>query len=166
MGAKTFADFCVENNRRYAENFDKADAPAPPRRKAAIVACMDARIETGRLLGLSEGDAHVIRNAGGVVTDDVLRSLLISQRLLGTREIVVVQHTECGMLTFRDDELKDEIEADTGLRPSFALESFPLLEENVRRSIRRIQACPFIPARDKIRGFVYNVRTGLLEEVL
>ena len=166
MGAKTFADFCIEKNRRHAENFDKADAPASPRRKAAVVACMDARIETGRLLGLSEGDAHVIRNAGGVVTDDVLRSLLISQRLLGTEEIVVVQHTECGMLTFRDDELKDEIEADTGLRPSFALESFTHLEENVRRSIRRIQACPFIPVRDKVRGFVYNVRTGLLEEVL
>ncbi|MDE0678904.1 MAG: carbonic anhydrase [Gammaproteobacteria bacterium] len=166
MGAKTFADFCVENNRRYAENFDKADTPAPPRRKAAVVACMDARIETGRLLGLSEGDAHVIRNAGGVVTDDVLRSLVISQRLLGTEEIILVQHTDCGMLTFRDDDVKDRIEADTGLRPSFALESFPHLEENVRQSIRRIQACPFIPVKDKIRGFVYNVRTGLLEEVL
>ena len=166
MGAKTFADFCIENNRRHAGNFDKADAPAHPRYKAAVVACMDARIETGRLLGLSEGDAHVIRNAGGVVTDDVLRSLLISQRLLGTEEIILVQHTECGMLTFRDDDLKDEIEADTGLRPSFPLESFSHLEENVRRSIRRIQACPFIPVRDRIRGFVYNVRTGLLEEVL
>ena len=106
MGAKTFADFCVENNRRYAENFDQADAPALPRSRAAVVACMDARIETGRLLGLSEGDAHVIRNAGGVVTDDVLRSLLISQRMLGTEEIILVQHTDCGMLTFRDDDVK------------------------------------------------------------
>ena len=166
MGAKTFADFCVENNRRYAENFDKADAPVPPRRKAAVVACMDARIETGRLLGLSEGDAHVIRNAGGVVTDDVLRSLLISQRLLGTEEIILVQHTDCGMLTFRDDDVKDQIEAETGLRPPFALESFANLEENVRQSISRIQACPFIPVKDKIRGFIYNVGTGLLEEVL
>ena len=166
MGAKTFADLCVENNRRYAENFDKADAPAPPRRKAAVVACMDARIETGRLLGLSEGDAHVIRNAGGVVTDDVLRSLLISQRMLGTEEIILVQHTDCGMLTFRDDDVKDQIEAETGLRPPFALESFAHLEENVRESIRRIQACPFIPVKDRIRGFVYNVGTGLLEEVL
>lgn len=166
MGAKTFAESCIENNRLYAENFDKAEAPIPPGRKAAVVACMDARIETGRLLGLSEGDAHVIRNAGGVVTDDVLRSLVISQRLLGTEEIILVQHTDCGMLTFRDDDVKDSIEADTGLRPSFALEAFPHLEENVRQSIRRIQACPFIPVKDKIRGFVYNVRTGLLEEVL
>ena len=166
MAASTFADFCVENNKRYAENFDKADLPGPPGRRAAVVTCMDARIETGRLLGLSEGDAHVIRNAGGVVTEDVLRSLTISQRLLGTGEIILVQHTHCGMLTFRDDELKDAIEADTGIRPSFALESFSHIEDNVRRSIRRIRACPFIPAKDKIRGFVYDVRTGLLEEVL
>lgn len=166
MSAQTFADVCIENNRQYAESFDKAEAPIPPARKAAVVACMDARIETGRLLGLSEGDAHVIRNAGGVVTDDVLRSLVISQRLLGTKEIILVQHTDCGMLTFRDDDVKDRIEAETGLRPSFALEAFPHLQENVRQSIRRIQACPFIPVKDRIRGFVYNVRTGLLEEVL
>lgn len=166
MTVNTFADQCVENNKHYAESFDKAEVPLPPGRKAAVVACMDARIETGRLLGLSEGDAHVIRNAGGVVTDDVLRSLMISQRLLGTEEIILVQHTDCGMLTFRDDDVKDSIEADTGLRPSFALEAFPHLEDNVRQSIRRIQACPFIPVKDKIRGFVYNVRTGLLEEVL
>lgn len=166
MAASTFAEFCVENNKRYAENFDKSGLPGPPGRRAAVVTCMDARIETGRLLGLSEGDAHVIRNAGGVVTDDVLRSLTISQRLLGTEEIVLVQHTDCGMLAFRDDDLKDAIEADTGLRPPFALESFSHLEDNVRESIRRIRACPFIPVRDKIRGFVYDVRTGLLDEVL
>lgn len=165
MTAKTFAEFCLENNRRYAENFDKADVPLPPGRKAAVVACMDARIESGRLLGLSEGDAHVIRNAGGVVTEDVLRSLMISQRLLGTEEIILVQHTDCGMLTFRDDDIKDAVEADTGIRPSFALESFPDLEENVRQSIRRIRACPFIPVKDRIRGFVYDVKTGLLEEI-
>lgn len=165
MTARTFADSCLENNRRYAENFDKADLPIPPGRKAAVVACMDARIDTARLLGLSEGDAHVIRNAGGVVTDDVLRSLLISQRLLGTEEIILIQHTDCGMLTFRDDDIKDAIEADTGIRPAFALESFPDLEENVRQSIRRIRACPFIPVKDRIRGFVYDVKTGLLEEV-
>ena len=165
MTAKTFADRCVANNKRYAENFDKADVPSPPGRKAAVIACMDARIDTGKMLGLSEGDAHVIRNAGGVVTDDVLRSLVISQRLLGTREIILVQHTDCGMLTFRENDVKDSIEADTGLRPSFALEAFPNLEDNLRQSIRRIKACPFIPVKDKIRGFVYNVKTGLLEEV-
>ena len=165
MTARTFADSCLENNRRYAENFDKADLPIPPGRKAAVVACMDARIDTARLLGLSEGDAHVIRNAGGVVTDDVLRSLLISQRLLGAEEIILIQHTDCGMLTFRDDDIKDAIEADTGIRPPFALESFPDLEENVRQSIRRIRACPFIPVKDRIRGFVYDVKTGLLEEI-
>lgn len=166
MAANTFADFCVENNKRYAEKFDKGHLPGPPGCKAAVVTCMDARIETGRLLGLSEGDAHVIRNAGGVVTDDVLRSLTISQRLLGTEEIILVQHTDCGMLTFRDDDLKDSIEADTGIRPSFALESFSHIEDNVRQSIRRVRACPFIPVKDKIRGFVYDVRTGLLDEVL
>lgn len=165
MNTETFADRCVANNARYAETFDKGDAPAPPARKAAIVTCMDARIETGRLLGLAEGDAHVIRNAGGVVTEDVLRSLVISQRLLGTEEIVLVQHTGCGMLTFRDDEVKDAIEADTGLRPAFALEAFAELEENVRQSIRRIEACPFIPVKDRVRGFVYDVKTGRMAEV-
>lgn len=126
---------------------------------------MDARIETGRLLGLEEGDAHVIRNAGGVVTDDVLRSLVISQRLLGTREIMLIHHTGCGMLSFRDDELKAEIEADTGLRPAFAFEAFPDLEADVRQSMRRIQASPFVPVKDHIRGFVYDVETGRLHEV-
>ena len=165
MTTETFAETCVANNARYAETFDKGDVPLPPARKAAVVACMDARIETGRLLGLAEGDAHVIRNAGGVVTDDVLRSLVISQRLLGTEEIILVHHTDCGMLSFRDDDVKDAIEADTGLRPSFALEAFGSLEENVRQSIRRIEACPFIPVKDRIRGFVYDVQTGRLQEV-
>ena len=165
MSTETFADRCVANNARYAENFDQGDAAAPPARKAAVIACMDARIETGRLLGLSEGDAHVIRNAGGVVTEDVLRSLVISQRLLGTEEIVLVQHTDCGMLTFRDDDVKDAIEADTGLRPPFALEAFTELEENVRQSIRRIEACPFIPVKERIRGFVYDVKTGRISAV-
>ena len=165
MTTETFADTCVANNARYAETFDKGDVPLPPARKAAVVACMDARIETGRLLGLAEGDAHVIRNAGGVVTDDVLRSLLISQRLLGTEEIILVHHTDCGMLTFRDDDVKDAIEADTGLRPSFALEAFASLEKDLRQSIRRIEACPFIPVKDRIRGFVYDVKTGRLQEV-
>lgn len=152
-------------NEDYARNFTKSGTPMPPAKKVAIVACMDARIETGRLLGLEEGDAHVIRNAGGVVTDDVIRSLAISQRLLGTTEIVLIHHTDCGMLTFSDDELKAEIEQDTGLRPSFALEAFSDLQGDVRQSVRRIQSSPFVPRKDNIRGFVYDVETGQLNEV-
>ncbi|MDJ0939449.1 MAG: carbonic anhydrase [Woeseiaceae bacterium] len=152
-------------NQRYAEAFSSGDKAIPPAKKVAVVACMDARIETGRLLGLEEGDAHVIRNAGGVVTDDVIRSLAISQRLLGTEEIVLIHHTDCGMLTFSDDEVKADIEAETGLRPSFALEAFSNLEDDIRQSIRRIQASPFVPKKDKIRGFVYDVHNGRLEEV-
>ena len=140
--------------------------PMPPAKKVAVVACMDARIETGRLLGLEEGDAHVIRNAGGVVTDDVIRSLAISQRLLGTTEVVLIHHTDCGMLTFTDDAVKADIERDTGVRPPFALEAFPDLEDDVRQSIRRIQASPFLPHKDSVRGFVYDVKTGRLNEVL
>ena len=158
-------DDFLANNARYADRFDKGDVPLPPGRKTAVVACMDARIETGALLGLEEGDAHVIRNAGGVVTDDVLRSLTISQRLLGTREIILIHHTDCGMVTFSDDAVKAQIEADTGVRPSFALEAFPDVEEDVRQSIRRIEACPFIPEKGQIRGFVYDVATGKLNEV-
>ena len=158
-------DHFLANNARYAESFDKGDLPIPPAKRTAIVACMDARIDTGRLLGIDEGDAHVIRNAGGVVTDDVLRSLVISQRLLGTEEIILIHHTDCGMVTFTDDEVKSQIEADTGIRPSFALEAFPDVDEDVRQSIRRIRANPFIPVKDKIRGFVYDVKTGRLNEV-
>ncbi|MDJ0700686.1 MAG: carbonic anhydrase [Woeseiaceae bacterium] len=155
----------LEANRSYAESFAKGDKPLPPAKKVAVVACMDARIETGRLLGLEEGDAHVIRNAGGVVTDDVIRSLAISQRLLGTTEVVLIHHTDCGMLTFNDDDVKSQIEQDTGLRPQFALEAFPDLEDDVRQSIRRIEANPFIPHKDSIRGFVYDVENGRLNEV-
>ena len=158
-------DILLANNARYAEQFQKQQTPLLPAKQMAIVACMDARLETGRMLGLEVGDAHVIRNAGGVVTDDVLRSLVISQRLLGTREIILIHHTDCGMLTFKDDQVKAVIEADTGLRPSFALEAFPNLEDDVRQSIRRIQACPFVPVKDQIRGFVYDVETGRLNEV-
>ena len=158
-------DTLLANNARYAEQFQKQQTPLPPAKQMAVVACMDARLETGRMLGLEEGDAHVIRNAGGVVTDDVLRSLVISQRLLGTQEIILIHHTDCGMLTFKDDEVKAGIEADTGLRPSFALEAFPNLEDDVRQSMRRIQACPFVPVKDQIRGFVYDVETGRLNEV-
>ena len=158
-------DELLQNNARYAESFDKGDLPLPPARGLAVVACMDARLDIHKLLGLDEGDAHVIRNAGGVVSDDAIRSLVISQRLLGTREIIIIQHTDCGMLTFRDDDVKDAIEADTGLRPSFAMEAFGDLEENVRQSIRRVKANPFIPVKESVRGFVYDCATGRLNEV-
>jgi len=158
-------DEYVANAERYAASFDKGDLPLPPAKHSAVVACMDARLNPYGVLGLSEGDSHVIRNAGGVVTDDVIRSLAISQRLLGTTEIVLIHHTGCGMLTFRDDEVKAQIEADTGLRPPFALEAFPDLESDVRQSIARIKASPFVPNKDSIRGFVYEVETGRLREV-
>jgi carbonic anhydrase len=158
-------DDFLEANHSYAENFAKGDKPLPPAKRVAVVACMDARIETGRLLGLEEGDAHVIRNAGGVVTDDVIRSLAISQRLLGTEEVVLIHHTDCGMLTFKDDDVKAQIEEDTGLRPQFAFEAFPDLQNDIRQSIRRIQASPFIPHKDSIRGFIYDVGNGRLNEV-
>ncbi len=155
----------IKANKDYARSFAKGDKAIPPEKKVAVVACMDARIETGRLLGLEEGDAHVIRNAGGVVTDDVIRSLAISQRLLGTEEVVLIHHTDCGMLTFKDDDLKAEIEEDTGLRPQFALEAFSDLSDDIRQSIRRIQASPFIPRKERIRGFIYDVESGQLNEV-
>ncbi len=161
----TATDDVLKNNAQYAEGFDKADLPLPPALNMAVVACMDARLDTHKLLGIQEGDAHVIRNAGGVVTDDVIRSLVISQRLLGTREVVLIHHTDCGMLTFRDDDVKDAILADTGLRPSFAMEAFGNLEGDVRQSIARIKASPFVPAKDQIRGFVYDCATGRLNEV-
>ena len=158
-------DELLANNARYAETFEQGALHSPPALGLAVVACMDARLDTHKLLGLEEGDAHVIRNAGGVVTDDAIRSLVISQRLLSTREIVLIHHTDCGMMSFRDDDVKDAIEADTGLRPSFALEAFGDLEQDVRQSIARIQASPFIPEKDQIRGFVYDCATGRLNEV-
>lgn len=158
-------DEFVASAERYAASFDKKDLPVPPAKNSAVVACMDARLNPYGILGLSEGDAHVIRNAGGVVTDDVIRSLAISQRLLGTSEIVLIHHTGCGMLTFRDDEVKAQIEADIGIRPPFALEAFPDLEGDVRQSIARIKASPFVPNKDSVRGFVYEVETGRLREV-
>ena len=165
MSAEAFADACLAGNAKYAETFAKGDLAAPPRRRAAVVACMDARLDPARLLGLEEGDAHVIRNAGGVVTDDALRSLIISQRLLGTEEIILIHHTDCGMLKFRDDDLKAEIEAQTGLRPAFSFEAFADLEAGLRQSMRRIRACPFLPERGKVRGFIYDVQTGRLSEL-
>ena len=153
------------NNAKYAAKFSKGSLAMPPARKIAIVVCMDARLETGALLGLEEGEAHVIRNAGGVATDDVIRSLTISQRLLGTREIMLIHHTDCGMLTFTDAELKEGIYEETGIRPPFAMDAFSDVEDDVRQSIARIIASPFVMHKDAIRGFVYEVETGRLREV-
>src|SRR2546427_11913303 len=158
-------DELLANAERYAEAFDRGSLPMPPAKRVAVVACMDARLNPYGLLGLQEGDAHVIRNAGGVVSEDVIRSLAISQRLLGTREIVLIHHTDCGMLTFTDDQVKAQIEADTGIRPPFALEAFPDPDDDVRQSIARIQASPFIPNKDAVRGFIYEVEKGTLREV-
>jgi carbonic anhydrase len=158
-------DELVANNTAYATSFDQGDLPAPPARKVAVIACMDARLNVYGALGLAEGDAHVIRNAGGVVTDDAIRSLAISQRLLGTEEIVLIHHTGCGMLTFTDDEFRASIEQDTGIRPQWAAEAFPDLDQDVRQSIARIKASPFIPRKESVRGFVYEVETGTLREV-
>jgi carbonic anhydrase len=155
----------LHNNEAYAEFFEKGDLPLPPARGVAVVACMDARLDVHKILGLEEGDAHVIRNAGGVITDDEVRSLTISQRLLGTREVILIHHTDCGMLTFSDDELKAQIHEEVGMKPHFSMESFSDLEEDVRQSVARIQASPFIPHKESVRGFIYEVETGRLREV-
>src|ERR1044071_3546070 len=149
-------DELVRNNDSYAGSFKKGDLPLPPAKKLAVVACMDARLDVHKILGLQEGDAHVIRNAGGAVTDDTIRSLAISQRLLGTKEIILIHHTDCGMLTFSDEELKGTIEKETGIRPAFALEAFSDLDDDVRQSIARIKASPFVPNKENVRGFVYD----------
>ena len=162
----TVTDQLLDNNSGYAADFAKGDLAMPPAKKTAVLACMDARLDPARVLGLEEGDAHVIRNAGGVVSEDAIRSLVISQRLLGTEEIILVHHTDCGMVTFTDGAVKDQIEQDTGIRPSFALEAFPDADADVRQSIARIKASPFIPRKDKIRGFVYEVETGKLREIV
>lgn len=154
-----------QNNQRYSETFAKSDLAMPPSRRVAIIACMDARLNVYGLLGLEEGEAHVIRNAGGVVTDDVLRSLLISQRLLGTQEIMLIHHTDCGMLTFHDDEVKNDVYQEARIRPPFALEAFGDPFEDVRQSIARIESSPFVSHKDQIRGFVFDVKTGRLLEV-
>ncbi len=152
-------------NADYAAGFAKGDLAMPPARKTAVLACMDARLDPARVLGLEEGDAHVIRNAGGVATADAIRSLAISQRLLGTREIVLIHHTDCGMLTFEDDAFRQGIEAETGQRPEWAAEAFPDVDQDVRQSMQRIRNSPFIPHRDQIRGFVYHVENGTLREI-
>jgi carbonic anhydrase len=161
----TAIDELLENATRYAEDFDKGELPLPPAKRVAVLACMDARLNPNALLGLSEGDAHVIRNAGGVVTDDEIRSLAISQRLLGTEEIMLIHHTDCGMLTFGDDEFRRQVQVDTGIKPEWPAEAFDDLEADVRQSIARIKSSPFIPKKENVRGFVYEVESGRLREV-
>jgi carbonic anhydrase len=157
-------DELLTNNARYAESFT-GPLPLPPAKHIAVVACMDARLDVYRILGLNEGEAHVIRNAGGVVTDDEIRSLTISQRLLGTTEIILIHHTDCGMLTFTDDRFKADIQAETGIKPPWSAEAFDDLDTDVAQSIARIKASPFIPHTDAVRGFVFDVATGKLNEV-
>ena len=158
-------DELLRNSQAYVQGFDKGELPLPPATKTAVVTCMDARLNPYAMLGLTEGDAHVIRNAGGVVTDDEIRSLAISQRLLGTEEIMVIHHTDCGMLTFSDDDFRRQIQEETGIKPEWAAEAFPDLEEDVRQSVARIRWSPFIPHKESVRGFVYEVETGRLREV-
>jgi carbonic anhydrase len=157
-------DDLLASNQRYADSFS-GPLPMPPALGLAVVACMDARLNVYALLGLEDGQAHVIRNAGGVITDDGIRSLAISQRLLGTREIILIHHTDCGMLTFTDDDFKAAIQAETGIKPAWSAESFDDLDTDVRQSIARIKASPFVPHKDSVRGFVFDVATGKLNEV-
>lgn len=161
----TVTDDLLRNAERYAAEFDKGDLPMPPGRHVAIVTCMDARVNPYGIFGLHEGDAHVIRNAGGAVTDDTIRSLAISQRLLGTEEIIVVHHADCGMRTFKDEDFHRQIQQDTGIRPSWAPEAFPDSAEDVRQSVARLKASPFLPHKDAVRGFVYDEKVGRLTEV-
>ncbi len=158
-------DELLKNNESYAKSFNKGNLPLPPAKPVAVLACMDARLDVHKILGLEEGDAHVIRNAGGVATDDAIRSLVISQRLLGTTEIILIHHSDCGMLTFKDDDVKKQIEKEVGIRPAFALEAFSDLAGDVKQSIARIKASPFIPGKQSVRGFIYDVKTGRLSEV-
>jgi len=158
-------DALLKNNEAYAAAFDKGDLPLPPAKKVAVVACMDARLMPGRVLGLEEGDAHVIRNAGGVITDEEIRSLSISQNLLGTEEIILLHHTDCGMLTFTDEQFAGQLEEATGRRPGWSAQAFGDLDEDVRASIAKLRDSPFIPNKGAIRGFVYEVETGKLREV-
>ena len=158
-------DELLRNAEAYAASFDKGDLPMPPARKIAVLACMDARLNPYGLLGLQEGDAHIIRNAGGVVTDDEIRSLSISQRLLGTEEIILIHHTDCGMLTFTDDAFKRAVQDEVGIKPEWAAEAFDDVDEDVRQSLARVRASPFIPHKESVRGFVYEVESGRLREV-
>jgi len=161
----TVTDELLRNAEQYAADFDKGDLAMPPAKRVAVLACMDARVNPFGILGLTEGDAHVIRNAGGVVTDDEIRSLAISQRLLGTEEVILIHHTDCGMLTFEDADFRAHIQEETGIKPSWSCETFSNLEDDVRQSVARIKSSPFIPNKDSVRGFVYDVHTGRLDEV-
>ncbi|GAA4893998.1 beta-class carbonic anhydrase [Actinomycetospora straminea] len=161
----TATDEMLAANRTFAEGFGAAGLPGPPSRGVAVVACMDARLDVYRVLGLGDGEAHVIRNAGGVVTDDVLRSLTVSQRKLQTREVVLIHHTKCGMATFADDDFVAELEADTGQKPAWSPGAFPDTEQDVRDSIAAVRDCPFLVHTDAVRGFVYDVDAGTLTEV-
>ncbi|MDX6668734.1 MAG: carbonic anhydrase [Solirubrobacteraceae bacterium] len=158
-------DELLQNSQDYAASFDKGGLSKPPGKKVAVVACMDARVNPYGILGLSEGDAHVISNAGGVITDDEIRSLSISQHLLGTEEVILIQHTDCGMLSFTDEDFKGQLEQATGQRPDWDVHTFTDLEQNVRDSLERVKASPFIPNKGSVRGFVYEVETGALREV-
>jgi carbonic anhydrase len=158
-------DRLLENAQSYARSFEKGDLGMPPSKRVAVLACMDARLIPTRVLGLNEGEAHILRNAGGVVTDDAIRSLAISQHLLGTEEIVLLHHTDCGMLTFTDEELAGKLEAETGERPQWSANAFSDLDQDIRDSIARLRESPFIPNKDSIRGFVYDVKTGELREI-
>ncbi len=158
-------DELLNNARAYAGSFDKGDLPMPPGLGVAVVACMDARVNVYGILGLSEGDAHVIRNAGGVISEDTIRSLAISQRLLGTTELILIHHADCGMRTFSDEQFKTQIETDTGIRPTWSPESFAESAADVRQSINRVKASSFLPHTDQVRGFVYDDKTGTLTEI-
>jgi carbonic anhydrase len=162
----TTTDDLLQNSKAYATAFDKGSLPLSPARGVAVLACMDTRVNPYGILGLAEGDAHVIRNAGGAVTDDAIRSLAISQHLLGTSEIILIHHTDCGMLTFTDDQFKDKLEQEAGARPSWAVETFTDLDQDVRDSIARVKSSPFVPGKDSVRGFVYDVKDGTLREVV
>ena len=158
-------DEVLENNAAFAATYRDLNPPRPPRMRLAVISCMDSRLDVHRMLGAEEGDLHVIRNAGGVVTEDMIRSLIISQRIGGTREIMVIHNTECGMLSFKDDELKKQVLAETGHEPSFAFHAFADLDEQVQHDVARIRTSPLLVHKDSIRGFVYDVRTGRLREV-
>src|SRR3954447_15127152 len=158
-------DDALSNAEQYASGFDQGELPMPPAKKLVVVACMDARLIPTRVLGLNEGDAHVIRNAGGVVTDDTIRSLAISQRLLGTEEIMLIHHTDCGMLTFGDDDFRQSIQDETGIKPEWAAEAFGDLDEDVRESGARRRSSPFVPRQESVRGCVYEFQTRKLREV-
>lgn len=160
-------DDVLAANQKYAQNFPLGNLALPPKRKLAVVACMDARLTIEQFLGLKTGEAHIIRNAGGIVTDDALRSLILSHHLLGTQEFMVINHTDCGMLTFRDEDLLAKLETDTGAAPTVPSRFFAFsdLEKNVRQQVRRIQSHPWIPKQVSVRGFIYDVKTGQLQEV-